>query len=145
MPTHKPHHHKSGEKAAVNLDMAGPVNDNARGLAMSHRAKNRDGAVGVKHSEVPHHGKPSHSPQASGLPGSLHIIHDVRAKSKTHGIPGILNTTTTSPETRGRLLSGIIEHPMVGHVPQGPVEKVLGHDATAYNAGSVHIRGSHFK
>jgi hypothetical protein len=32
-----------------------------------------------------------------------------------------------------------------GAHPSGPVHSVMGHDATAYNEGMVHIRGSHFK
>jgi hypothetical protein len=75
------------------------------------------------------------------------IIENVRAgKDHNMGIPGIISSTSLGPEQRSRLVSGIIESPMGGGVgSEGPVSKVLGHDATAYNEGMVHIRGSHFK
>jgi len=124
----------------VNLNVMGPVNDNARVLS----ASSRGAAVHSKHSEVPHSGKPSHSPQATSLPGSMNIISNVMAHSDVNrGIPGIIQTTTTSPENRQRLVSGIIESCMHGApAPQGPVSAVMGHDATAYNMGMVHIRGA---
>jgi len=124
----------------VNLNVAGPVNDNARVLS----ASSRGAAVHSKHSELPHHGKPSHSPQATSLPGSMNIISNVMAHSDVNrGIPGIIRSTTTSPETRQRLVSGIIESCMhSAPAPQGPVSAVLGHDATAYNMGMVHLRGA---
>jgi hypothetical protein len=60
-----------------------------------------------------------------------------------HGISGIISSTTTSPETRQRLVSGILDvcqhH---GAHEQGPVHSVMGHDSTAYNSGMVHIAGS---
>jgi len=95
--------------------------------------------------DTPHEGKPSHSPQASSLPGSLPVILDVsRRGGAIVGIPGIISSTTTSPETRQRLVSGILDMSDRGSVAQGPVHTVMGHDATAYNAGMVHIRGSHY-
>jgi hypothetical protein len=74
----------------------------------------------------------------------MNIISNVMAHSDVNrGIPGIINTTTTSPETRQRLVSGIIESCIHGPpAPQGPVSTVMGHDATAYNMGMVHIRGA---
>ena len=56
----------------------------------------------------------------------------------------IISSTTLGPEVRHRLVSGIIESPMERSTDQGPVSKVAGHDATAYNAGMVHIAGSRF-
>jgi hypothetical protein len=95
--------------------------------------------------DTPHEGKPSHSPQASSLPGSLPVILDVsRRGGAIVGIPGIISSTTTSPETRQRLVSGILNVSDRGAAPQGPVHTVMGNDATAYNSGMVHIRGSHF-
>ena len=74
------------------------------------------------------------------------IIENVRrGKDHNMGIPGIISSTSLGPEQRQRLVSGIIESPMGGHSVEGPVSKVMGHDATAYNEGMVHIRGSHFK
>ena len=62
------------------------------------------------------------------------------------GIPGIISSTSLGPEQRQRMVSGIIESPMGGVMDKsGAVHAILGHDATAYNAGMVHIRGSHFK
>lgn len=95
---------------------------------------------------LPNEGKPSHSPQASSLPGSLPVILDVsRRGGAIVGIPGIISSTTTSPETRQRLVSGILDMSDRGASAQGPVHTVMGHDATAYNAGMVHIRGSQYK
>jgi hypothetical protein len=61
------------------------------------------------------------------------------------GIPGIISSTSLGPEQRQRLVSGIIESPMDGHAAGGAVHTVQGRDATAYNEGMIHIRGSHFK
>ena len=116
-----------------------PVQDNTPNAAHKRQAASKGKAL-------PNESKPSQSPQASSLPGSLTIIKDVGVRSGgIHGIPGIISSTLTSPETRQRLVSGILD-PMSGSAaPQGPVHSVAGHDSTAYNAGSVHIRGSHFK
>lgn len=87
------------------------------------------------------------APPATSIQGSMGIIENVRAgKDHNMGIPGIISSTSLGPEQRSRLVSGIIESPMSGHMAaEGPVSKVMGHDATAYNEGMVHIRGSHFK
>jgi hypothetical protein len=87
------------------------------------------------------------APPASSLMGSLGIISSPSGgRDRDVGIPGIITSTSLGPEQRQRLVAGIIESPMggAGHA-EGPVHKVLGHDATAYNQGMVHIRGSHFK
>ena len=122
-------------------DVYRPVNDNAV------RKSGQKDAVGKssKGMPVPNDGKPSHSPQASSLPGSLPVIKDVGQRSGgIHGIPGIISSTLTSPETRQRLVSGILDPMDHGAAPAGPVHSVMGHDATAYNTGMVHIRGSRF-
>ena len=118
-------------------DVHRPVADNvAHASPAKHHKKGMD---------LPHEGKPSHSPQASSLPGSLPVILDVgRRGGAIHGIPGIISSTTTSPETRQRLISGILDTSDRGAAPQGPVHTVMGHDATAYNSGMVHLRGSRF-
>jgi len=86
------------------------------------------------------------APPATSIQGSMGIIENVRAgKDHNMGIPGIISSTSLGPEQRSRLVSGIIESPMSGSNAEGPVSKVLGNDATAYNQGMVHIRGSHFK
>jgi len=87
------------------------------------------------------------APPATSIQGSMGIIENVRAgKDHNMGIPGIISSTSLGPEQRSRLVGGIIESPMSGHLAaEGPVSKVMGHDATAYNEGMVHIRGSHFK
>jgi hypothetical protein len=84
------------------------------------------------------------SPQASSMPGALPIIKDAQAKSgAAHGVPGIINSTTTSPETRLRLIQGVLDLAnSAGSADQGAVHTMMGHDSTAYNMGMVHIRGS---
>lgn len=125
-----------------NPDVQRPVNDNVAhsGHEPAKHGKARGGMM------IPTELKPSHSPQASSLPGSLSVIKDPHHKSgMAHGISGIISSTTTSPETRQRLVSGILDvcqhH---GSQDQGPVHSVMGHDSTAYNSGMVHIAGSHF-
>ena len=86
------------------------------------------------------------APPASSLPGSLGIIANPSGgRPGNMGIPGIISSTSLGPEQRQRLVSGIIESAMDGHAVSGPVHAVQGHDATAYNEGMVHLRGSHFK
>jgi hypothetical protein len=131
MPRHATHQ-SSGE-------LPRPVGDNTP--AAAHRVQKKE-----KGKALPNEGKPSKSPQATSMPGTMTIIRDVGQRSGgIHGIPGIISSTLTSPETRQRLVSGILD-PMSGSAaPQGPVHTVSGHDSTAYNSGMVHIRGSHFK
>ena len=84
-------------------------------------------------------------PQASTLPAMMGIIDPMSAGRPQHpGIPGLIQSTTLGPEQRHRLVSGIIETTMSGRAAEGPVHKVAGHDATAYNEGMVHIPGSPF-
>lgn len=102
-----------------------------------------------KGSSMPSHGmaaRKGQAPPATSLPGSLNIIQSPR-KGRDHnlGIPGIISSTSLGPEQRSRLVAGIISSPMEGQSVSGPVHSVMGHDATAYNEGMVHIRGSHFK
>ena len=85
-------------------------------------------------------------PQATSLPGGINIIHDVQKAGRgATGVPGIISSTTLGPEVRRRLVSGIIESPMAAESADGPVHRVQGVDATAYNEGQVHIAGSRFK
>jgi len=125
-----------------NPNVQRPVNDN---VAHSGHEPAKHGKVrgGMK---IPTELKPSSFPQASSMPGSLPIIKDPHAKpGMAHGLPGIISSTTTSPETRQRLVSGILDvcrHD--GAHTQGPVHSVMGHDSTAYNTGMVHIAGSQF-
>ena len=129
-----PRHH-SGE-------LHRPVADNAH-QAASHAAKPNSDKKG---RGVPQEGKPSRSPQATSLPGSLSVIHNVGSRDGgSRGIPGIISSTLTSPETRQRLVSGVIDTMIRGETPSGPVHTVGGHDSTAYNAGMVHLSGSRFK
>jgi hypothetical protein len=125
-----------------NPDVQRPINDNVAhsGHEPAKHGKSRGGM------KIPTELKPSHSPQASSMPGSLPIIKDPHQKSgMAHGISGIISSTTTSPETRQRLVSGILDLSMeAGHDTQGPIHSVMGHDSTAYNSGMVHIAGSHF-
>jgi hypothetical protein len=127
-----PRHH-SGE-------LSRPVADNAR-LAAHHAPK-----MTGKGRGVPQEGKPSRSPQATSLPGSLSIIKDMGSRHDgARGIPGIISSTLTSPETRQRLVSGVLDTMIRGETPSGPVHSVAGHDSTAWNAGMAHISGSRFK
>jgi hypothetical protein len=86
------------------------------------------------------------APPATGLMGSMGIIENVRnGKDRNMGIPGIISSTSLGPDQRNRLVGGIIETMIQsGHPKEGPISTVQGHDATAYNEGMVHIRGSHF-
>ena len=86
------------------------------------------------------------APSATSILGSMGIIEDPK-KGRDHnmGIPGIISSTSLGPEQRQRLVAGIIESPMEGEAAEGPVSMVQGHDATAYNEGMIHLRGSHFK
>ena len=139
-----------------------PVEDNVVHADMKkHRAgKHPQGAVsriekGLSHKQPgkhellksgPVHVAKHEGPQASSLPGMMGIIDPMSAGRPQHpGIPGLVNSTTMGPEVRQRLVSGIIESTMGGgRAPEGPVHKVAGHDATAYNAGMRHIPGSPF-
>jgi hypothetical protein len=86
----------------------------------------------------------SHYPQATGLPGDLHILeHPGHGKGLLHGIPGILHTTSLGPEQRHRLADGIIDlSARETRDMEGPVHRVSGHDATAMNAGMRPIPGA---
>jgi len=134
-----PNHH------GVDLDRAGAVNDNRPDLAQrAHQKdgkKSKDGRVSGKAEGLSR--SPSHYPQASGLPGELMIIQDAsRGRSKTLGIPGILNTTTLGPDQRNRLVDGIIDMSSKGRTADGPVHSVSGRDATAMNAGMRALPGA---
>jgi len=86
------------------------------------------------------------APPATSMVGSMHIIeHPQSGKERHGGIPGIISSTSLGPAQRSRLVSGIIECPMVGQAVGGAVHSIMGQDSTAYNEGMVHLRGSHFK
>lgn len=162
-----PRHSKSAAAAAaapVDIDL-GPGMDND---ASRRRAPKKYAATGAKrvHEAVrktaSHHapspkdtsfrvGKHSASathqgPQATSMPCAIGVIQDVQKPGKgLVGIPGIISSTTLGPEVRHRLVSGIIEHPMMAAGGDtGAVRRVLGVDSTAYNTGMVHIPGSRF-
>lgn len=141
----------------MNLDTMRPQNRNDASFGKKDVKHSGGSAIHTdkhhhaKHSahrgqDVPNRGKPSHDPQATSypMPG---IIRDPRKPGHgIHGISGIISSTTTGNEVRGRLMLGVIESCMTGgHHADGPVHHAEGHDATAYNAGMVHIRGSPFK
>ena len=123
-----------------NFDVARPVNDNVThaGNFPAKHAKDHAG------SKIPTEFRPAVYPQASSLPGSTPVIRDPHHKpGMAHGISGIISSTTTSPETRQRLVSGILDvcrHD--GAHERGPIHAVTGHDSTAYNSGMVHLAGS---
>ena len=115
-----------------------------RGAIHQAPAPKHGGSVSAQHSGLA--ARKGQAPPATGLMGSLNIIESPR-KGKDHnlGIPGIISSTSLGPMQRSRLVSGIIETPMAGQAASGPVRNIMGHDATAYNEGMVHLRGSHFK
>jgi len=126
-----PHHKQADMRGAVH--MAPHPKSAGGGMISAHGAKAA---------------RAGQAPPASGLMGSMGIISSPSGgRDREMGIPGIITSTSLGPEQRQRLVGGIIESPMggMGHTAEGPVHKVMGHDATAYNAGMVHIRGSHFK
>ena len=121
-------HRKSASKEGVSA--ASPVHHGGGGMIKGHIGSARKGQA----------------PPATSLPGSLGIIeHPSSGHNREMGIPGIISSTSLGPEQRQRLVQGIIEDPMGGHFSSDAVHKVLGHDATAYNDGMIHIRGSSFK
>jgi len=82
-------------------------------------------------------------PQATSLPGSLMIIENAgHGGSRSHGIPGILHTTSLFPEQRSRLMNGIIDLGQYAREMGGPVHSITGQDATAMNAGMRPIPGA---
>ena len=105
----------------------------------------RGGMIGADGARSASHGQ---APSATSIQGSLGIIeHPMNGNRNRHmGIPGIISSTSLGPEQRQRLVGGIIESGMAdGAQASGPVHSVMGHDATAYNEGMIHIRGSQFK
>lgn len=86
------------------------------------------------------------APPASSLPGSYGIIENPSGgKVRPMGIPGIITSTSLGPEQRQRMVAGILEQPGArGHSQPDAVHKMEGTDATAYNSGMVHLRGSPF-
>ena len=140
----------------MNIDTMGPGMDNDAYRGKKEPKGHSGGAI---HSAGKHHKKPHHSagadvmrqaghqgPQATSMPGAVGIIHDVMRPGKgAVGVPGIISSTTLGPEVRHRLVSGIIESPMAGEHASGPVQRVQGVDATAYNECMVHIAGSRYK
>jgi hypothetical protein len=136
----------------MDLEVSRPVNDNSATLAKraggkaskSHKEKSHKGGM-----DVPNEHKPSHSPQAVSLPGALPVLMEPgrggHRMGAIVGVPGIINSTVTSPETRQRLVSGILDLCEArGAKGDGPVHTVSGHDSTAYNSGMVHLAGSRF-
>jgi len=118
--------------------------DEIRGAIHQAPAPKHGGSVMAQHSGLA--ARKGQAPPATSLMGSLGIIESPR-KGKDHnlGIPGIISSTSLGPMQRQRLVSGIIETPMAGQAASGPVRNIMGHDATAYNEGMIHLRGSHFK
>lgn len=136
----------------VNLDRAGPVNDNAAALkkrASQHDAKRKGGMAHGAGKGVPKEGVPSRGPVATSLPGSLGILDLAQHHgAKHHGssVAGILNATTTGNDMRNfKLLSGILDMADHGRKADGPLHSVTGNDATARNAGYRPIPGSPFR
>jgi hypothetical protein len=150
---------KRASEQKADPDMSRPVMDNARPMKKSAVAKKTPVDMGIHPSHqnvhatsgVAHPGKSVSSgpQQASSLPGKLGLIDpsvpSTPKDKSSGGIPGIIRTTTEGAQTRARLVGGIIESPMSGAHASGPVHAVMGHDATAWNAGMKHIPGSHFK
>lgn len=132
MPNHAAPKKHEGKKSMTSLPR--PVQDNTPHASTRVQEPKGRAAEGGRNE----------SPQASSMPGSLPIIKDAQKRSgAAHGVPGIINSTTTSPETRLRLIQGVLDlSHSAGSAEQGAVHTMLGHDSTAYNMGMVHIRGS---
>ena len=136
----------------MDLEVSRPVNDNSATLAKRAGAKSSKTTKGKSHKggmPVPDAHKPSQSPQAVSLPGQLPVLMEPgrggHRMGAIVGVPGIINSTVTSPETRQRLVSGILDLCEArGAKSDGPVHTVSGVDSTAYNSGQVHIAGSRF-
>jgi hypothetical protein len=114
--------------------------------ALSHVAPHppgHSGKISAQGAMAAVHGQ---APPASSLPGQLGIITNPSAgKPRTMGIPGIISSTSLGPEQRNRMVAGILTNPgSEGRSATGAVHAVEGHDATAYNSGMAHIRGSPF-
>lgn len=129
----------------VDLDLAGPANDNRR--ALMQRATQRapeKGSGGVVEGSVHLHHRVSHVPQATGFASQMNIIQDAGhgGRDRVHGIPGIISTTSLGPDQRSRLLSGIIDMSHPRPHDEGILHKISGHDATAMNAGMRPIPGA---
>lgn len=134
----------------VNLDRAGAVNDNAAALrkrASAHAGKHAGGMAHGAGKGVPMEGKASRQPVATTMPGDHHILDLAKEHGKDvdRGIPGIIRTTTTGPDVRHKLVSGILDMADHGRKADGPVHAVTGHDATARNAGMRPIPGSPYR
>jgi len=139
---HSPYGGKAAKHGSASAHIRG---DEVRGAIHMAPAPHRGGG-GMISAHGAHAASRGQAPPASSLPGSLGIIADPTGGRKERmGIPGIISSTSLGPEQRQRLVSGIIESAMDGHAASGPVHSVQGHDATAYNEGMIHIRGSHFK
>ena len=129
---------KAGGAVHGDVDAARPVEQNAAAVAAL-------GPHPRHHADVPRRGRPGEGPQATSMPGSVSVIHNVQKAGRgAHGVPGIISSTTLGPEVRHRLMEGIIVSAMGGSYEQGPISRVAGRDATAYNAGMAHIPGSRF-
>ena len=112
---------------------------------LPEKHESRSAMIGSGGAKAGSHGQ---APPATSMQGSLGIIENTMSggnRNRPVGIPGIISSTSLGPEQRQRLVAGIIESPMEGRGPSGPVHAVMGHDATAYNEGMVHLRGSPFK
>jgi hypothetical protein len=166
MPRHAKNEMEEHKKAPKSIagskvadpDYNRPVMDNVPGYSRARMAsKSVVDASGIHPSHgniqhakggVAHPGKSVSSgmQQATALPAALGIINPHEMTKPRHmGIPGIIETTTEGAMTRARLVGGIIESPMSdGRAASGPVHDVMGHDATAYNAGMRHLPGSPF-
>jgi len=132
---------KHADKAVRHHSASAPM------TGMHNAPHPKSGGGGMIHGGGAKAAAHGNAPAATSIQGSMGIIENVRAgKDHNMGIPGIISSTSLGPEQRQRLVGGIIESPMSGHLaPEGPVCKVMGHDATAYNSGMVHIRGSSHK
>jgi hypothetical protein len=139
----KRHSPYGGKSAKAGPKAAHIRGDEVRGAIHQAPAPKPAGFSSKPQGRAASHGQ---APPATSMLGSLGIIeHPSAGRDRNVGIPGIISSTSLGPEQRQRLVSGIIESPMSGQSVSGPVHTILGHDATAYNEGMVHIRGSHFK
>lgn len=113
--------------------------------ALHHVAPHPPGHSGKIESSIGS-ARQGQAPAATSLPGSYGIIENPSAgKPRPMGIPGIITSTSLGPRQRQNMVAGILTSPGSDGRPQmDAVHAVSGHDATAYNAGMVHLSGSPF-
>jgi hypothetical protein len=137
--------HESGMAAGMERHRAGKHPHQSTEAALKHVAPHPPGRSPRIETSIGS-ARDGQAPPASSLPGSNGIITNPSAgKPRPMGIPGIITSTSLGPEQRQRMVAGILTMPgSDGHRQPDAVHKMEGTDATAYNSGMIHLRGSPF-